>query len=258
MSLKSISVDETPETEVHKVEKESEVLLESSQLDGKSSSSSRLLSSSTGPGLLLSPPDISTASASPGEETDHTVTEASSTTVTPSQSIELPDRLSPQLDDPVHLRANGQLRGSRGQRASCPAEATERETGLPVQRTCRRSVPEALKGESASEASPEWLKVGESIQLRPSNQSGVISYLGPTQFAAGLWVGVELDTVPSHLLSSYLCLAYTLVPSIPHPQWLFSFGFLDFRCKESTTELYKVFAISAVHLRGVSLSGPKP
>ena len=197
--MKSISVDETPETEVHKVEKESEVLSESIQVEGKSSSS-------TGPGLLLSPPDISTASASPGEETDHTVTEASSTTVTPSQSIELPDRLSPQLDsDPVQLRATGQQRASRGQRASCP----EREPGLPVQRTCRRSVPEPLKGESsASESSPDWLKVGESIQLRPSNQSGVVAYLGPTQFAGGLWVGVELDTVPSHLLAFTLSYIY--------------------------------------------------
>ena len=191
------------------------MFLESSQLDGKSSSS-------TEPGLLLSPPDISTASASPGEETDHTVTEASSTTVTPSQSIELPHRLSPQLDDPVHLRANGQLRGSRGQRASCPAEATERETGSPVQRTCRRSVPEPLKGESGSESCPEWLKVGESIQLRPSNQSGVISYLGPTQFAAGLWVGVELDTVPSSDSHFPICF-WVFAPSVPHPLWLFSF-----------------------------------
>ena len=37
--------------------------------------------------------------------------------------------------------------------------------------------------------------MGESIQLRPSNQSGVVAYLGATQFAPGLWVGVELDTV---------------------------------------------------------------
>ena len=199
MSLKSISVDETPETEVHKVEKESEVLSDSSsQVEGKSRSIGQAGS------LLLSPPDISTASASPGEETDHTVTEASSTTVTPSQSIvELPDRLSPQLEsDPVQLRANAQLHGSRSQRASCPTAATESSTGLPVQRTCRRSVPEPLKGES--EPGHDWLKVGESIQLRPSNQSGVVAYLGPTQFAAGLWVGVELDTVlsPSQLISS--------------------------------------------------------
>ena len=224
------------------------MFLESSQLDGKSSSS-------TEPGLLLSPPDISTASASPGEETDHTVTEASSTTVTPSQSIELPHRLSPQLDDPVHLRANGQLRGSRGQRASCPAEATERETGSPVQRTCRRSVPEPLKGESGSESCPEWLKVGESIQLRPSNQSGVISYLGPTQFAAGLWVGVELDTVPP-LIHTFLSVFGYLPRQFPIPCGYFHF--MDFRCKGSTTALYKAFAISAVRRRGASLSGPRP
>ena len=176
----------------------------------------------------------------------------------------MPDRLSPHLDsDPVQLRSTGQLRGSRGQRASCPAVASEREPGLPVQRTCRRSVPEPLKGETAAESSPEWLKVGESIQLRPSNQSGVIAYLGPTQFAGGLWVGVELDTVPSHLMLftlSYLCLSCNGVFS-PSPiivaTFILSFGFLDFRCKESTTAPCKGFAISPVRLRGESLSDPR-
>ncbi|XP_064103663.1 kinesin-like protein KIF13A isoform X4 [Macrobrachium nipponense] len=40
---------------------------------------------------------------------------------------------------------------------------------------------------------PDWCEVGESIQIRPYNYSGVISYIGHTEFAAGTWVGVELD-----------------------------------------------------------------
>ncbi|XP_059051246.1 kinesin-like protein KIF13B isoform X2 [Achroia grisella] len=40
---------------------------------------------------------------------------------------------------------------------------------------------------------PEWLCVGESVQLRLSSSTGVVAYLGPTHFATGTWVGVALD-----------------------------------------------------------------
>ena len=149
--MKSISVDETPETEVEKdkVDKD-KVEVESVDIqvvEGKNSIKSKLLPNSAS--LLLSPPDVSTASASPGEETDHTVTETSSTAVTPSLS----DRLSPKPEDNVQLRADGLLQGSRDQRNSCPAIVEEKEASGPVQRTCRRSVPEGL------ESQHEWLKV---------------------------------------------------------------------------------------------------
>jgi kinesin family protein 13 len=38
------------------------------------------------------------------------------------------------------------------------------------------------------------MTVGESVQIRPSNYSGVIAYIGGTEFAPGPWIGVELDT----------------------------------------------------------------
>ena len=40
---------------------------------------------------------------------------------------------------------------------------------------------------------PEWVVVGESILVRPYNWSGLISFVGPTQFASGTWIGVTLD-----------------------------------------------------------------
>jgi dynactin complex subunit len=48
--------------------------------------------------------------------------------------------------------------------------------------------------------------VGESVQIRPSNHAGVIAYLGPTHFAQGTWVGVELGKV--NLLNHAGVIAY--------------------------------------------------
>lgn len=40
---------------------------------------------------------------------------------------------------------------------------------------------------------PEWVTLGESVLIRPYNSSGVIAYIGGTDFASGTWIGVELD-----------------------------------------------------------------
>lgn len=40
---------------------------------------------------------------------------------------------------------------------------------------------------------PDWVVVGESVLVRPYSYSGVIVYVGPTEFAPGIWIGVELD-----------------------------------------------------------------
>ncbi|XP_053690029.1 kinesin-like protein KIF13B [Sabethes cyaneus] len=47
---------------------------------------------------------------------------------------------------------------------------------------------------SKHENIPDWVVVGESVQIRPYNTSGVIAFIGDTHFQAGTWIGVELDT----------------------------------------------------------------
>ncbi|KAH6926862.1 hypothetical protein HPB50_022631 [Hyalomma asiaticum] len=54
---------------------------------------------------------------------------------------------------------------------------------------------EALDTSSTADwTAPAWLVIGESVMISPYNKTGVVSFLGPTQFSPGLWVGVELDT----------------------------------------------------------------
>ena len=45
--------------------------------------------------------------------------------------------------------------------------------------------------EEASEV-PEWLKEGEYVTVG-TNKTGIVRYVGPTDFQEGTWVGVELD-----------------------------------------------------------------
>ena len=48
---------------------------------------------------------------------------------------------------------------------------------------------------------PEWMVCGESVILRQSNYSGIIAFIGATDFATGLWIGIELDAP----LGTYVC-----------------------------------------------------
>lgn len=46
--------------------------------------------------------------------------------------------------------------------------------------------------EAASAVLPDWLKEGEFVTVG-TNKSGTVRFLGPTDFAEGTWVGVELE-----------------------------------------------------------------
>ncbi|XP_051909018.1 kinesin-like protein KIF13B isoform X1 [Hippocampus zosterae] len=47
-------------------------------------------------------------------------------------------------------------------------------------------------GGTAAVSLPDWLKEGEFVTVG-TNKSGVVRYVGPTDFAQGVWVGVELE-----------------------------------------------------------------
>lgn len=42
-------------------------------------------------------------------------------------------------------------------------------------------------------ALPEWLTVGQSVRISPESKMGTVAYVGKTNFAQGIWVGVELE-----------------------------------------------------------------
>ncbi|CAF4863110.1 unnamed protein product [Pieris macdunnoughi] len=82
-------------------------------------------------------------------------------------------------------------------RASYPSGRTKsHEHVSPPLKDTSASTERILQDESESDRShavPEWMCVGESVQLRLSSSTGVVAYVGPTHFAPGTWVGVELD-----------------------------------------------------------------
>uniref|UniRef100_A0A672PB59 Kinesin-like protein KIF13B n=1 Tax=Sinocyclocheilus grahami TaxID=75366 RepID=A0A672PB59_SINGR len=51
---------------------------------------------------------------------------------------------------------------------------------------------EILSDSEESLETPDWLKEGEYVTVG-TNKSGTVRYVGPTDFAKGIWVGVELD-----------------------------------------------------------------
>ncbi|XP_067844682.1 kinesin-like protein KIF13B isoform X2 [Heptranchias perlo] len=46
--------------------------------------------------------------------------------------------------------------------------------------------------EEAVDTVPEWLKEGEYVSVG-TNKTGTVRYIGPTGFADGIWIGIELD-----------------------------------------------------------------
>jgi hypothetical protein len=76
--------------------------------------------------------------------------------------------------------------------------------------------------------------VGESILVRPYNWSGIISFIGATQFASGTWVGVTLDAPTGKRYFRYW-------HNIFYQIYIFFFNFL---MQVSTTDLFKESVIS--------------
>lgn len=53
-------------------------------------------------------------------------------------------------------------------------------------------ISDTEEGETTAAVVPDWLKEGEFVTVG-ANKSGTVRYVGPTDFAEGTWVGVELE-----------------------------------------------------------------
>ncbi|KGL74697.1 Kinesin-like KIF13B, partial [Tinamus guttatus] len=89
-----------------------------------------------------------------------------------------------------------------GPDATCPLSAQELQEGDRSSPSARglghngaEEADEKLEVASDSEDAneiPEWLKEGEYVTVG-ANKTGIVRYVGPTDFQEGTWVGVELD-----------------------------------------------------------------
>uniref|UniRef100_T1J0U1 Kinesin-like protein KIF13A n=1 Tax=Strigamia maritima TaxID=126957 RepID=T1J0U1_STRMM len=133
-----------------------------------------------------------------------------------TDKVEEPESSSTLQNSSIKLREKKEKRDFSAHRASFPLavdwEANKVESDLQTSDDSNdsstersSSVPYGLDDGSNSFGSeadlrritesplPNWMQMGESILVRPYNYSGIISFIGPTAFASGVWIGVELD-----------------------------------------------------------------
>lgn len=71
-----------------------------------------------------------------------------------------------------------------------PADETGLQLSVPTESL--EIISDSEEGDLASITVPDWLKEGEFVTVGP-NKCGTVRYVGPTEFAKGTWVGVELE-----------------------------------------------------------------
>ncbi|XP_074065286.1 kinesin-like protein KIF13B isoform X2 [Macrotis lagotis] len=79
--------------------------------------------------------------------------------------------------------------------SSCPSSTNEDQLTLGSHHNPGGVAKENLEAASDSEDTdevPEWLKEGEYVTVG-TNKTGIVRYIGPTDFQEGTWIGVELD-----------------------------------------------------------------
>uniref|UniRef100_A0A8C9WR85 Kinesin family member 13B n=1 Tax=Scleropages formosus TaxID=113540 RepID=A0A8C9WR85_SCLFO len=106
------------------------------------------------------------------------------TATTASSNLTAPSAHHP---DPVQTKA------PKAQAASLkPVTLTSSATNpFKIQKVKTSDLKSFMRGREA--AVPDWLKEGEYVTVGV-NKCGTVRYVGPADFAKGVWVGVELDT----------------------------------------------------------------
>ncbi|XP_040583928.1 kinesin-like protein KIF13A isoform X2 [Lepeophtheirus salmonis] len=224
MSCRSISADVTPDTETVNPKELLHLLpLEDNNASDPRTDTLDFLYISEDFGHLLSPPDVSLTSISPGED-DRTVagetpsSHASLILVSPTSAN------SPSIPPtPCSSMATASLTQTT---ITTTTTACSKSTNLSRRRKCRTSPTSSSFSRSSNNGNnmnnnnnnniveyegrgsvdeeeimstcnlrlPEWMIIGEIVTIRPNFASGSIAFLGTTEFASGLWVGIVLDS----------------------------------------------------------------
>lgn len=76
-------------------------------------------------------------------------------------------------------------------------------------------ISDSEEGDAATTVVPDWLKEGEFVTVG-TNKCGIVRFVGPTDFAEGTWVGVELEVPAGEKRKTQSCcfLMYFLASSI--------------------------------------------
>ncbi|KAK5619970.1 hypothetical protein CRENBAI_004150 [Crenichthys baileyi] len=146
-----------------------------------SDTNSSLIQSSALVKVSQKPPDSSTKTATAAAQPKSSLSAVNPFKIQKVRSKDLrsfQQIVSEDGSKPAQIERVGSL--GTGLNISVPAESLE-------------SISDLEEGdETASGILPDWLKEGEFVTVG-TNKSGTVRYVGPTDFAEGTWVGVELE-----------------------------------------------------------------
>lgn len=133
------------------------------------------------------------------------------TPATPPQSTELEVPRPPRLSEPasavptspfrIRKVRTSELKSFTGMLGGASSGAEEDASNARGQTLGRLEV--TSDSEDASEV-PEWLREGEYVVVG-TNKTGIVRYIGPTDFQEGTWIGVELDLPAGKWTVGYPC-----------------------------------------------------
>lgn len=195
MSLKSISVDETPDVESKPLHLDLQPVLEVKNYINLNN---------------IPLPEEETEDATTNEESSEDMIHSSNSDSNPPQESEhiIKTNLSPGrvVRRKKHSPKNSSARASFPQARSKNQMEKMHNLSITHDDDAMSSSTDRLEDDRESSFGskpdltkisdvpvPDWVVLGESVLIRPYNSSGVVAYIGETEFASGTWIGVELD-----------------------------------------------------------------
>uniref|UniRef100_A0A8C1K3F3 Kinesin family member 13Bb n=1 Tax=Cyprinus carpio TaxID=7962 RepID=A0A8C1K3F3_CYPCA len=130
-----------------------------------------------------------------GESTNSSISDVSSGYISPSVSTATLSECAVSNLDPPLLDSTKAKIDSTSKTTEPNTEFVPTSTNISSSCSASKTKLKRLEMLSDSEESleiPDWLKEDEYVSVG-TNKTGTVRYVGPTDFAKGVWVGVELD-----------------------------------------------------------------